>query len=91
MKNLLTEKTPFHPRSPYAVAKMYAYWITVNYREAYNLFAITGILANHESPLRKENFVTQKIIKSVKRIALDNSQKLKFLSMGNICFTNCVV
>ncbi len=55
-----SEKTPFYPRSPYAVAKMYAYWITVNYREAYNMFACNGILFNHESPLRGETFVTQK-------------------------------
>ena len=75
------ESTKMSPTSPYGCAKASAYWSVVNYREAYNLFAITGILANHESPLRKENFVTQKIIKSVKRIALDDSQKLK---LGNI-------
>lgn len=56
-----SETTPFYPRSPYAVAKMYAYWITVNYREAYNMFACNGILFNHESPLRGETFVTRKI------------------------------
>ena len=55
------ESSPFHPRSPYAVAKMYAYWITVNYREAYNMFACNGILFNHESPRRGETFVTRKI------------------------------
>ena len=54
------ETTPFHPRSPYGVAKMYAYWITVNYREAYNFFACNGILFNHESPIRGETFVTRK-------------------------------
>ena len=65
-----TEKTPFYPRSPYAVAKMYAYWITVNYREAYNIFASNGILFNHESPIRGETFVTRKITRAVARIAL---------------------
>lgn len=64
------EKTPFYPRSPYAVAKLYAYWIMVNYRESYNIFACNGILFNHESPLRGENFVTRKITRSVARIAL---------------------
>ncbi|MEO8151887.1 MAG: GDP-mannose 4,6-dehydratase [Rhizobacter sp.] len=64
------ETTPFHPRSPYAVAKMYAYWITVNYREAYGLYACNGILFNHESPLRGETFVTRKITRAVARIAL---------------------
>ncbi|PTB96814.1 GDP-mannose 4,6-dehydratase [Marivirga lumbricoides] len=65
-----TEKTPFYPRSPYAVAKIYGYWITVNYREAYNMFACNGILFNHESPLRGETFVTRKITRAVSRIAL---------------------
>ena len=65
-----TENTPFYPRSPYAVAKMYAYWITVNYREAYGLFASNGILFNHESPIRGETFVTRKITRAVSRIAL---------------------
>tara|TARA_B110000003_G_scaffold143499_1_gene144711 strand:- start:1248 stop:2363 length:1116 start_codon:yes stop_codon:yes gene_type:complete len=65
-----TEKTPFYPRSPYAVAKMYAYWITVNYREAYGMFACNGILFNHESPIRGETFVTRKITRAVSRIAL---------------------
>jgi len=64
------EKTPFYPRSPYAVAKMYAYWITVNYREAYDMFAVNGILFNHESPLRGETFVSRKITRAVARIAL---------------------
>ena len=59
-----TEKTPFYPRSPYAVAKMYAYWITVNYREAYGMFASNGILFNHESPIRGETFVTRKITRA---------------------------
>jgi len=64
------ETTPFYPRSPYAVAKMYAYWITVNYREAYGMFACNGILFNHESPLRGETFVTRKITRAVAKIAL---------------------
>ncbi len=64
------EKTPFYPRSPYGVAKLYAYWITVNYREAYNMFAVNGILFNHESPLRGETFVTRKITRAVVRICL---------------------
>ena len=65
-----TEKTPFYPRSPYAVAKLYAYWITVNYREAYNMHASNGILFNHESPIRGETFVTRKITRALARIAL---------------------
>jgi GDPmannose 4,6-dehydratase len=65
-----TETTPFYPRSPYAVAKLYAYWITVNYREAYGMFACNGILFNHESPLRGETFVTRKITRAVAKIAL---------------------
>ncbi|MEC5218588.1 GDPmannose 4,6-dehydratase [Actimicrobium sp. GrIS 1.19] len=65
-----TEKTPFYPRSPYAVAKMYAYWITVNYREAYGMYACNGILFNHESPLRGETFVTRKITRALARIQL---------------------
>src|SRR5476649_1653563 len=64
-----SETTPFYPRSPYAVAKMYAYWITVNYREAYGIFACNGILFNHESPLRGETFVTRKITRAVARIS----------------------
>ena len=64
------ESSPFYPRSPYGVAKMYAYWITVNYREAYNMFACNGILFNHESPLRGETFVTRKITRAASRIAL---------------------
>ena len=71
-----SEKTPFYPRSPYAVAKMYAYWITVNYREAYNMFACNGILFNHESPKRGETFVTRKITQAVSRIALGLQEKL---------------
>ncbi len=70
-----TEKTPFYPRSPYGVAKMYAYWITVNYREAYNLFACNGILFNHESPIRGETFVTRKITRAISRIALGLQDK----------------
>jgi GDPmannose 4,6-dehydratase len=75
------ETTPFYPRSPYAVAKMYAYWITVNYREAYNMFACNGILFNHESPLRGETFVTRKITRGVAKIALGMQDKLH---MGNL-------
>src|SRR6201747_2066597 len=76
-----SETTPFYPRSPYAVAKLYAYWITVNYREAYNMFACNGILFNHESPLRGETFVTRKITRGVARIALGLEKRLY---MGNI-------
>ena len=76
-----TERTPFYPRSPYGVAKLYAYWITVNYREAYNLFACNGILFNHESPIRGETFVTRKITRAVARIALGLQDKLY---MGNL-------
>jgi GDPmannose 4,6-dehydratase len=65
-----TEKTPFYPRSPYAVAKLYAYWITVNYREAYGIYACNGILFNHESPIRGETFVTRKITRALARIKL---------------------
>jgi GDPmannose 4,6-dehydratase len=76
-----SEKTPFYPRSPYAVAKMYAYWITVNYREAYHMYACNGILFNHESPLRGETFVTRKITRGVAKIALGLQDKIW---MGNI-------
>ena len=76
-----TETTPFHPRSPYAVAKMYAYWITVNYREAYGMFACNGILFNHESPRRGETFVTRKITRGLANIAQGLE---KGLFMGNI-------
>jgi len=75
------ETTPFYPRSPYAVAKIYAYWITVNYREAYNVFACNGILFNHESPLRGETFVTRKITRAVARIKLGLQEKLY---LGNL-------
>ncbi len=75
------ETTPFYPRSPYAVAKMYAYWITVNYREAYNMFACNGILFNHESPLRGETFVTRKITRGIAQMALGLQETL---FMGNI-------
>lgn len=71
-----SETTPFYPRSPYAVAKMYAYWITVNYREAYGMFACNGILFNHESPIRGETFVTRKITRAAARIALGMQDKL---------------
>ncbi|TAF69540.1 MAG: GDP-mannose 4,6-dehydratase [Flavobacterium sp.] len=76
-----SETTPFYPRSPYAVAKMYAYWITVNYREAYNMFACNGILFNHESPQRGETFVTRKITRGVAQIALGLQDTLY---MGNL-------
>jgi len=75
------ESTPFYPRSPYAVAKLYAYWIFVNYRESYNMFAVNGILFNHESPLRGETFVTRKITRAVSRIALGLQDKV---FMGNL-------
>ena len=76
-----SETTPFYPRSPYAVAKMYAYWITVNYREAYGIFASNGILFNHESPVRGETFVTRKITRAVSRIALGLQDKFY---LGNL-------
>lgn len=76
-----SETTPFYPRSPYAVAKLYAYWITVNYREAYNMFAVNGILFNHESPLRGETFVTRKITRGVAKIALGMQDKIY---LGNL-------
>ncbi|MEA5425786.1 GDP-mannose 4,6-dehydratase [Arcicella lustrica] len=76
-----SETTPFYPRSPYAVAKLYAYWITVNYREAYNMFAVNGILFNHESPLRGETFVTRKITRAVSQIALGQQEQLY---LGNL-------
>lgn len=76
-----TEQTPFYPRSPYGVAKLYAYWIAVNYREAYNMFVSNGILFNHESPLRGEEFVTRKITKTVAEIALGIKQILR---LGNL-------
>ena len=76
-----TEKTPFYPRSPYAVAKMYAYWITVNYREAYGIYACNGILFNHESPLRGETFVTRKITRALARISLGTQD---CLYLGNM-------
>jgi len=75
------ERTPFHPRSPYACAKVYAYWQTRNYREAYGLFAVNGILFNHESPRRGENFVTRKITRSATRIKLGLQSKLQ---LGNL-------
>lgn len=76
-----TEKTPFYPRSPYGVAKLYAYWIIVNYREAYNIFACNGILFNHESPRRGETFVTRKITRAVSRIVAGLQENL---SVGNL-------
>ena len=76
-----SETTPFYPRSPYAVAKMYAFWITVNYREAYNMFACNGILFNHESPIRGETFVTRKITRATARIALGLQDKFY---LGNL-------
>ena len=76
-----SEKTPFYPRSPYGVAKLYAYWITKNYREAYNMFACNGILFNHESPLRGETFVTRKITRAAAKISLGLQDKLY---LGNL-------
>lgn len=76
-----SETTPFYPRSPYGVAKLYAYWITVNYREAYNIYACNGILFNHESPLRGETFVTRKITRAVAKIALGLQDRL---FLGNL-------
>ena len=76
-----TEKTPFYPRSPYAVAKLYAYWISVNYRESYGIYACNGILFNHESPVRGENFVTRKITRALARIHLGLQNKLY---LGNL-------
>jgi GDPmannose 4,6-dehydratase len=76
-----SETTPFYPRSPYAVAKLYGYWITVNYREAYGMYACNGILFNHESPLRGETFVTRKITRAVAKIALGFQQEMY---MGNL-------
>ena len=76
-----TERTPFYPRSPYGVAKLYAHWITVNYREAYGLFACSGILFNHESPTRGETFVTRKIARAAARIA---SGREPALYLGNL-------
>ena len=77
-----TEKTPFYPRSPYAVAKLYGYWIVVNYREAYNMFACNGILFNHESPVRGETFVTRKITRAVARIGLGLQDKFYLGNMS---------
>lgn len=76
-----SEKTPFYPRSPYAVAKLYSYWITVNFREAYNIFCCNGILFNHESPLRGETFVTRKITRAIARIRLGLQDKIY---LGNL-------
>src|SRR6201985_1773716 len=76
-----SETTPFYPRSPYAVAKLYAYWITVNYREAYGMYACNGILFNHESPLRGETFVTRKITRALARIHLGMQERLY---LGNL-------
>ena len=75
------ESTPFYPRSPYAVAKLYAYWITVNYREAYDMYACNGVLFNHESPIRGETFVTRKITRALARIKLGLQKKLY---LGNL-------
>ena len=76
-----SETTPFYPRSPYAAAKLYAYWITINYRESYNIYACNGILFNHESPRRGENFVTRKVTLGLTKINLGLS---KCLYMGNL-------
>jgi GDPmannose 4,6-dehydratase len=75
------ETSPFHPRSPYGVAKLYSHWITINYREAYNIFAVSGILFNHESPRRGETFVTRKITRAASRIKLGLQEKLY---LGNL-------
>ena len=75
------ENTPFYPRSPYAVAKLYGYWITVNYREAYNMYACNGILFNHESPIRGETFVTRKITRAAARISMDTQDRIY---LGNL-------
>ena len=75
------EKTPFYPRSPYAVAKLYGYWITINYREAYNLYACNGILFNHESPVRGETFVTRKITRAAARISMGTQERVY---LGNL-------
>ena len=75
------EKTPFYPRSPYAIAKIYGYWITINYREAYNLYACNGILFNHESPVRGETFVTRKITRAVARISMGTQESVY---LGNL-------
>ncbi len=75
------EKTPFYPRSPYAIAKLYGYWITINYREAYNLYACNGILFNHESPVRGETFVTRKITRAVARISMGTQERVY---LGNL-------
>jgi GDPmannose 4,6-dehydratase len=76
-----SEKTPFYPKSPYGAAKLYAYWVTINYRESYNMFACNGILFNHESPRRGETFVTKKITKAVARISQGKQETLK---LGNL-------
>ena len=81
METPQNEKTPFYPRSPYGVAKLYAYWITVNYREAYDIYACNGILFNHESPVRGETFVTRKITRALARIKLGLQ---KNLYLGNL-------
>ena len=75
------ENTPFRPRSPYAIAKLYAYWTTVNYREAYNIFAVNGILFNHEGPRRGETFVSRKITRAISEIY---HKKRKFFTLGNL-------
>src|SRR5256886_8382372 len=75
------EQTPFHPRSPYGVSKVYAHWMTVNYREAYGMFACSGILFNHESPRRGENFVTRKVTRGVASIVARRTSKLR---LGNL-------
>src|SRR3546814_57218 len=86
------EKTPFYPRSPYAIAKLYAYWITVNYREAYGMYACNGILFNHESPIRGETFVTRKITRAAGKIALglqDCLYRSEERSVGKECVSTC--
>jgi len=80
-KGLQTENTPFHPRSPYAISKLYAYWITVNFKESYSMFCANGILFNHESPIRGKEFVTRKISDGVARIKLGIAKDIK---LGNL-------
>lgn len=79
--NIQNEKTPFHPRSPYAVSKLFAYWTCINYRESYNIFATNGIMFNHESPRRGETFITRKITMAASKIALGLQKKLY---LGNL-------
>jgi len=78
-----SETTPFYPRSPYGVSKLFGHWVAVNYRESYNMFSVSGILFNHESPRRGDNFITQKVVKTVARIVVTNNHSIK-LRLGNL-------